>query len=103
MAEGSDIEILLTPVEAPQAHAICERFIGSVRRECLDHFLLLSERHLHRVLKEYVAYFNGARPHQGRGQRIPCAAAAAEHHKRDGTIISRPVLGGLHHDYRRAA
>jgi putative transposase len=56
------IEVLKTPVEAPQANSICERFIGSVRRECLDHILILSERHLHRVIGEYVAYFNHARP-----------------------------------------
>jgi putative transposase len=103
VADGSDIEILLTPVEAPRANAISERFIGSVRRECLDHFLLLSERHLYRVMKEYVAYFNDARPHQGRGQQIPCAGAPQDDTASGGTIISQPVLGGLHHDYRRAA
>jgi len=58
-------------VEAPRANSICERFIGSVRRECLDHILILSERHLHRVIGEYVVYFNHSRPHQGIGQRIP--------------------------------
>jgi putative transposase len=103
VADGSDIEILLTPVEAPRANAICERFIGSVRRECLDHFLILNERHLHRVMKEYMAYFNYARPHQGRGQQIPCAGASPDDTASGGTIISQPVLGGLHHDYRRAA
>jgi len=103
VADGSDIELLPTPVEAPRANAICERFIGSVRRECLDHFLILGERHLHRVMKEYVAYFNHARPHQGRAQQIPCATDAIEHHQEKGTISSRPVLGGLHHDYKRAA
>jgi transposase InsO family protein len=103
VADGSDIEILLTPVEAPRANAICERFIGSVRRECLDHVLILGERHLHRVMKEYVAYFNYARPHQGRGQQIPCAEASQDDIASEGTIISHPVLGGLHHDYRRAA
>jgi putative transposase len=103
VAEGSDIEILLTPVEAPRANAICERFIGSVRRECLDHFLILSERHLHRVMKEYVSYFNHARPHQSRGQQIPCAGASQDFEASGRTIISQPVLGGLRHDYRRAA
>ena len=71
VVKGTSIDILLTPYRAPQANAICERFWGSLRRECLDFFILLGERHLYRVVKEYVAYFNDARPHQGIGQRIP--------------------------------
>ncbi len=51
--------------DTPRANAACERFLGSVRRECLDHVLILGERHLRRVLREYVAYFNQDRPHQG--------------------------------------
>ena len=65
VAAGSGIEILRTPYHAPKANAICERFLGSVRRECLDHILVLGESHLYRVIKEYVAFFNQARPHQG--------------------------------------
>ena len=72
VASGTGIEVLRTPYGAPKANAICERFLGSVRRECLDYFLILSERHLHRVMKEYQGYFNHARPHQGIEQRIPC-------------------------------
>jgi transposase InsO family protein len=94
------IDILLTPYRAPQANAICERFWGSLRRECLDFFILLGERHLYRVVKEYVAYFNNARPHQGLGQRIP---GEPELSAREGKLIAFPVLSGLHHDYRRAA
>lgn len=96
--------MLRTPFEAPRANAICERLLGSVRRECLDHLVILSEQHLRRVLKDYVAYFNQARPHQGIEQRIPaplehavCASGAS------GKVIAFPVLGGLHHDYQRAA
>jgi putative transposase len=105
VTEDRQIEVLKTPVEAPQAIAICERFIGSVRRECLDHILILSERHLHRVIDEYVAYFNRARPHQGIGQRIPdprkdMLSADRESPSR---IVGYPILGGLHHDYRRIA
>ena len=65
VAATSGIEILRTPYHAPKANAICERFLGSVRRECLDHILVLGESHLYRVIKEYVAFFNQARPHQG--------------------------------------
>ena len=53
VASGTGIEVLRTPYRAPKANAICERFLGSVRRECLDHSLILSERHLHHVMKEY--------------------------------------------------
>jgi transposase InsO family protein len=99
-ATETNIEVLRTPVGAPKANAICERFLGSLRRECLDHFLILSERHLHRIVKEYVAYFNHARPHQGVDQRIPCQP---EQVSKMGRIVSYSVLGGLHHDYRRKA
>jgi putative transposase len=100
VVKGTSIDILLTPYRSPQANAICERFWGSLRRECLDFFILPGERHLYRVVREYVAYFNDARPHQGIGQRIP---GEPEPSAGQGEIIAFPVLGGLHHDYRRAA
>jgi transposase InsO family protein len=100
-AEGSGIDVIHTPVEVPKANAICERFIGSVRRELLDHILILSERHLRRKVKEYVQYFNWARPHQGINGQIPVPSNPPP------SVIpplSRlqciPILGGLHHDYR---
>ncbi len=102
MAKGSGIELIHTPHEAPQANAICERFVGSLRRECLDHVLVLGVRQLIRVLKEYVVYFNRARPHQGIGQRIPEAQSPPEELKA-GQVVAFPVLNGLHHDYRCAA
>jgi putative transposase len=94
------IEVLRTPYRAPRANAICERFLGSLRRECLDHILILGEGQLRRTLKEYVRYFNHARPHQGIAQSIPCPPESLPH---SGRVISLPVLGGLHHDYRRRA
>ena len=104
VATGTRIKVLRTPFKAPRANAICERFLGSVRRECLDHVLILSEQHLRRVLKEYAAYFNQARPHQGKGQQLPevpdVIAPSGAHRKK---IVAFPVLGGLHHDYRMAA
>jgi putative transposase len=90
-----------TPVRAPRANAVCERFLGSVRRECLDHLLILGERHLERVLAEYARYFNVERPHQGLAQQIPTGAATPANI--DRRVIETPVLGGLHHAYRRAA
>ena len=103
IAAGSRIEVLRTPVRAPRANAICERFLGSVRRECLDHLLILHERQLRHVLRAYCAYFNAARPHQGKGQAIPTAAGRAPLLHAVGPILSIPVLGGLHHAYRRAS
>ena len=104
LAAASGIEVLRTPVHALQANAIIERFLGSVRRECLDHVLVLSEIHLRRVLREYRRYFNEARPHQGLGQGVPAllraTSRAAHDHNR---VVSIPVLGGLHHEYQRVA
>jgi transposase InsO family protein len=103
VADGTDIEVLTTPYQAPKANAICERFLGSVRRECLDFFLILGERHLCKTLKQYQVYFNHARPHQGIGQRIPCQSVQGAELPKSGDLISRPALGGLHHDYRWCA
>jgi transposase InsO family protein len=99
VAKGTHIDVLKTPYQAPKANAICERFLGSVRRECLDFFLILNERHLYKTMKQYQAYFNHARPHQGISQRIPCSSERPQQDM--GTIMAHPVLGGLHHDYRR--
>jgi len=103
VATGSRIEVLRTPVRAPRANAVCERFLGSVRRECLDHLLILHERQLYRVLRAYCVYFNTARPHQGIGQAIPEKRGHAGALHPSAPVVSLPVLGGLHHDYRRAA
>ena len=102
-AKASSIEVLKTPYRAPKANAICERFLGSVRRECLDHILVFGDRQLHRVIKKHVEYFNRARPHQGIGQRIPEGIAPQPAWLRRGSLVTVPVLNGLHHDDRRAA
>ncbi|HEY6285278.1 MAG TPA: integrase core domain-containing protein [Ktedonobacteraceae bacterium] len=104
VAQTSHIEILKTPYHAPRANAICERFLGSIRREWLDHLLILHEKQLHRVLNAYMDYFNRARPHQGIKQQIPeqQAGSVPPPHE-SGKVISFPVLGGLHRDYRRSA
>ena len=106
LAAASGIEVIRTPIRAPRANAICERFLGSVRRECADHVLVLGERHLRRVLAEYVGHFNRGRPHQGIGQRTPMPVAgtvAPPRPRRQERVIAVPVLGGLHHEYRLAA
>jgi hypothetical protein len=104
VATTSAIEILKTPVYAPRANAICERFLRSVRQECLDHLLILYEKQLQRVLDQYVAYFNLARPHQGIQQQIPelrGSSGSSEH--TGGKVMAVPILAGLHHDYQRVA
>ena len=103
VAKRTGIEVLKIPFRTPLANATCERFLGSVRRECLDHLLIFSERQLYRVVCEYVAYFNHVRPHQGLGQQMPEGPRGAASEKRSGRIVAFPVLNGLHHDYRRVA
>jgi putative transposase len=97
-AEG--VEVIRTPYRAPNANAYAERWVRSAREECLDHLLVASEAHLRRVLSEYVAFHNEARPHQGLEQRCPVALPTPV---RDGTVRRRDRLGGLLHDYYRAA
>jgi transposase InsO family protein len=103
MAEGTGITVVRTPVRAPNATAVCERFLRSVRRECLDHLIILGERHFRTILGRYCEYFNGARPHQGIGQRVPNKPRDAGRTTESGSVEEIPILGGLHHEYRLAA
>jgi transposase InsO family protein len=103
VAEGASIEVVQIAPCAPRMNSVCERYIGGVRRECLDHVIILGEDHLRSVLSEYAkGYFNAARPHQGIGQRIPSGKRTITSDA-TGKIAAFPVLNGLHHDYRRAA
>ena len=103
VAQGAGTRVVHTAVQAPLMNSVCERFLGSVRRECLDHMIILSEMHLQRVLADYALnYFNTARPHQGIGQRIPVPGERVLA-RSVGSVTALPVLGGLHHDYRAAA
>jgi putative transposase len=88
---------------APQANGVCERFMGSLWRECLDHILIHEGRHLERVVKEYTTYFNQERPHQGIAQCIPNHYELPKSKPTSGRIISKEVLGGLHRSYSRTA
>jgi putative transposase len=100
------IEILKTPVRTPRANSYCERLIGSLRRECLDHMLILNRLQLDRIVQEYIVYYNHSRPHQGIRQQIPESLAKDNlwpTWKSGGKIASSPFLSGLHHSYTRAA
>ena len=98
-AAAMGITTVLSPVRAPQANAIAERVIGTLRRDCLDHVLVLSERHLRHVLQEYVAYDNTTRPHQSLGDEPPDGPRHAHRPPGPMRLTSRPILGGLHHEY----
>jgi transposase InsO family protein len=104
VATTSAIEVLKTPYRAPRANAICERFMRSVRQECLDHLLILHEKQLQRLLIRYASYFNQARPHQGIQQQIPEPRSSSHSsHETGDKVIAVPILGGLHHDYQWVA
>ena len=96
------IETVLTPVGAPNANAIAERVIGTLRRECFDHVIVFNARHLRRVLHEYVGHYNRMRPHRSLALDSP-EGRPPQRRPLLGRVQSRPVLGGLHHEYEWAA
>jgi transposase InsO family protein len=95
-------ETIRTPVASPRANASAERFVRIIRNDCLDHLLVVSQRHLETVLAEYIRHYNEARPHRGLqlDQPLPRLATSATV---DGEVIRRDVLGGIVHEYQRAA
>jgi putative transposase len=105
--EATGARILRTAVQAPRMNAICERLVGTLRREVLDCVLILGERHLRAVLTEYQMHYNTARPHQGIAQRVPDdegAAPRATVTDIDTRQIRRkPVLDGLINEYTHVA
>ncbi len=104
VAATTGITELRTAYRAPRQNATCERFLGRVRRECLDQLLVLGEAQLRRVLRDYMLYCNHHRPHQGRAQQIPAAPEKGSPvGARDGGVQAIPILNGLHHAYARAA
>jgi transposase InsO family protein len=101
------LEILRTPPRSPKANAICERLIGTARRECVDHMIPLSERHLRRILLEWIEHYNTGRPHSALGPGLPqplerpIPVQSHRHRWPERAVIDvKAVLGGLHHDYR---
>jgi len=99
---GVDIRIIRTPTRAPRANAIAERFIGTLRRECLDHVLITGRRHLAAVLSEYVQHFNTHRPHRSLHQRPP-AGDTQPRSEAAIRVLRRDRLGGLLHEYTQVA
>ena len=93
-----DVKAVATSAAAPNMNAFTERLMGSIRREALDQFLLISEKQVRKILSEYVEYYNHFRPHQGMG-RIPDGECA----DKGGSIEKQQILGGLHHHYFRSS
>ena len=100
------VRALRTPVRMPTANAFCERVIGTIRRECLDFIIPINEWHLRSTVREFVAYYNRGRPHSSLGPGTPepiqasTPAGVHRHQLPSGfRIVSKPILGGLHHDY----
>jgi putative transposase len=102
------LRVLKTPVRSPQANALCERLLGTLRRECLDFMIPLTENHLRPLLQEWVSHYNESRPHMALGPGIPQppphlpASLQAHRHRipEHLRIVARPILSGLHHEYR---
>jgi transposase InsO family protein len=99
-SEGA--EVIKAPVRSPRANAFAERFVRTVRTECVDWTLVLGRRHLEAVLREYFSHYNDQRPHRGIGLGVPVGRAAPKGPA--GFVVHRrDVLGGLIHEYRPVA
>ena len=90
-----------TAPRSPWQNPYVERVIGSIRRECLDHIIVLNERHLRRVLNEYLDYYHRSRTHLSLNKDPPTSRAVKS--QEEGRVVAFPVLGGLHHHYTRLA
>jgi transposase InsO family protein len=100
-ARSMGIEQAVISPRSPWQNPYVERLIGSIRRECLDHTIVLNERHLRRVLVEYVRYYHGSRTHLGLGK--DCPETRSVEPPQLGVIQAEPMVGGLHHRYFRCA
>jgi putative transposase len=98
---GAGVRIIKTPVRSPRANSFAERYIGTLRRECLDHLLIHGERHLRQILAEYARHYNEHRPHQSREQRPP-SHEPGQRIDMTARIRRRQVVHGLINEYRRA-
>ena len=105
------LEVIKTPVRSPQANSLCERLIGTIRRECLDWMIPVSERHLRKTLRSWLAHYNRGRPHSSLGPGLPDqimnlpVPLQRQRHRFDraSRVVAHPVLNGLHHEYTLVA
>ncbi|HYT80378.1 MAG TPA: integrase core domain-containing protein [Actinomycetota bacterium] len=96
-------EVILTPIRAPKANAYAERWVETVRAECLDHLLVYGRRHLERTLRTYADHYNQERPHRGLALAVPDRPSVERVPVRPRDVRRRPVLGGLINEYHGAA
>lgn len=102
------LRVLKSPPRSPKANAICERVIGTIRRECLDWLIPLSESHLRQILKSWITHYNKGRPHMALGPGLPdpprvLSIKSRHRHRLDNPqVLAKPLLGGLHHEYSLA-
>lgn len=98
LSEG--IKVIRTPYRAPNANAYAERWVRTVREECLDKLLIINKEHLRQVMRTYIKHYNHAHPHQGIYQQAPIPFPASQTH---GPVRHRKVLEGIIHEYYREA
>ena len=101
--QSEGLQVIRLPVRSPVANSFAERWVGTAPRECLDHLLIVGRRHLESVLCEFVEHYQEAPPHQGLGQRTPSGEPVVARVTPAGWIVRRDRLGGLIHEYERAA
>jgi len=99
--KGMQLEEVIIAPHSPWQSPYVEMVIGTIRRECLDHLIILSEDHLRKVLRDFIRYYNNTRPHESLEKNSPIPRAIES--DQEGPIISIPEVGGLHQHYQRAA
>ena len=97
--EAAGVQVIQTPYQAPNCNAYAERFVRSIKEECLDRMILFGEGHLRRALEQFEAHYHAERNHQGLGNQLIEGTATADH----GEVVCRERLGGLLNFYHRAA
>ena len=100
---GEGVRVIKTPVRAPKANAVAERWVRSVRNECLDHVLVFGRRHHEQILRSYVTHYNLERPHRSLALAVPARKLQEARGSPPAEICRRDVLGGLIHEYSAAA
>jgi transposase InsO family protein len=103
VVRSEGVRVIETPVRAPRANAVAERWVRTVRSECLDHVLIVGRRHLEQVLRVYLAHYNGERPHRSLALATPAGRPPTARGSPTPTVLRRDALGGLIHEYAAAA
>ena len=103
IARSEGVRVIETPLRAPRANAVAERWVRTVRSECLDHLLIVGRRHLEQVLRAYLAHYNGERPHRSLALAAPAGQQPEARGSPPPAVLRRDVLGGLIHEYHAAA